>query len=67
MDTSNVIQYHQMLLPTLEALQPLGGSANIEELNSTAIDIMQLPEKMRNVLHKEDGTLTEVEFKVTEG
>lgn len=64
MDKSNVIQYHQMLLPTLEALQTLGGSANIEELNSKAIDIMQLPEEMRSILHKEDGTITEVEYRL---
>ena len=53
-----------MMLPTLRALQTLGGSANIEELNSRVIDIMQLPEKMCDVLHKEDGTLTEVEYRL---
>jgi len=58
------MQYHQMMLPTLKALQTLGGSANIDELDSRVIDIMQLPEEMRNVLHKEDGTLTEVEYRL---
>jgi len=53
-----------MLLPTLSALQVLGGSANIDELNSKAINIMQLPEKMCDVLHKEEGTLTEVEYRL---
>ena len=59
-----VIQYNQMLIPTLQALQVLGGSANIEELNSKAISLMNLPEEMCNVLHKEDGTLTEVEYRL---
>ena len=64
MDKSDVIQYHQMMIPSLKALQTLGGSANIGELDLKAIDIMQLSEEMRNVLHKEDGTLTEVEYRL---
>jgi restriction system protein len=64
MDKSKVIQYHQMMLPTLKALETLGGSANIDELDSRVIDIMQLPEKMVNILHKEDGTLTEVQYRL---
>ena len=62
MEKSNVVQYHQMLIPTIKALQALGGSANIDELNACAIEIMQLPEEMCDVLHKEDGTQTEVEY-----
>ena len=64
MKKSKVVQYQHMLLPTLSALQVLGGSANIDELNSKAINIMQLPEKMCDVLHKEEGTLTEVEYRL---
>lgn len=64
MQKASVIQYYQMLIPTLKALQALGGSANIDELNAWAIDIMQLPEQVCNVLHKEDGTLTEVEYRL---
>lgn len=52
------------MIPTLKALQTLGGSANIDELDSRAIDIMQLPEKMRNVLHREEGTQTEVSYRL---
>jgi len=64
MKKSDVIQYHQMMIPTLKALQTLGGSANIDELNSRAIDIMHLPEKMCDILHKEDGTKTEVQYRL---
>ena len=64
MEKPDVIQYNQMMIPTLKALQTLGGSANIDELDSRAIDIMQLPEDMRNVLHKESGTLTEVSYRL---
>lgn len=61
---SQVIKYHQMMIPTMKALNALGGSANIDELDGKAIDIMDLPVEMRDVLHKEDGTLSEVEYRL---
>ena len=64
MGKSEVIPYHQMMLPTLKALKTLGGSANIGELNSQAIDIMHLPEEMITILHKDDSTQTEVEYRL---
>jgi restriction system protein len=64
MEKTNVLKYHQMMIPTLKALQALGGSATIDELDSRVVDIMQLPEEMCNVLHKEDGTLTEVSYRL---
>jgi len=64
MKKSEVIQFHQMLIPTLEALKLLGGSANIEELDSKTIEILQLPEAMQDVLHKEGGTKTAIEYRL---
>jgi len=60
----DVYSYHEMMIPTLKALQALGGSANIEELNANTIDIMQIPDEMLNVLHKEDGAKSEVEYRL---
>lgn len=59
-----VIQYNHMFLPTMRAIKHLGGSANIEELNAKAIEIMNLPTEMCDILHKDDGTLTEVEYRL---
>lgn len=64
MQKAQVIPYHQMMLPTLKALQELGGSANIDELDGKATEIMHLPAQMRDVPHKEDGSLTEVEYRL---
>jgi len=64
MTKSDVYPYHKMMIPTLKALQALGGSANIEELNAKAIEIMQIPDEMLNVLHKEDGTQSAVEYRL---
>ena len=63
-DKVQVIQYNQMLLPTMRALKHLGGSANIDELNAKVIEMLKLPADMCNILHKEDGTLTEVEYRL---
>jgi restriction system protein len=60
----DVIPFSKMMLPLLKALQSLGGSANIDELDSRTIEIMQLPEEMVNVLHKEDGTQTKIVYRL---
>lgn len=38
-----------MMISTLKALQSLGGSASIQELNNSALDIMQLPNPLRDI------------------
>lgn len=60
----DVIPFYKMMLPLLKALQSLGGSANIDELDSRTIEIMELPDEMVNVLHKEDRTLTKVAYRL---
>ena len=64
MDKSGVASFNQMLLPTLEALQSLGGSASIQELNNSALDIMGLPDDVRDIPHSENGSLSEVAYRL---
>ena len=64
MKKSSVIKYHQMMIPTVKALHLLGGSATIDELNSKVIDIMKPSKDMLDVMHKEDGTVTEIEYRL---
>jgi len=64
MKKSDVYPYHEMMIPTLKSLKALGGSANIEELNAKVIEIMHIPDEMLNVLHKEDGTQSAVEYRL---
>ena len=59
-----IITYDKMLIPVLRALQNLGGSANIDELNTEVKKIMRLPTEMTEVLHKEGGSLTEVDYRL---
>ena len=63
MDRSDVLKYHQLLLPTMRALKMLGGSANIEELNLKIVEVLRLPDEMLDVLQKEGGTQTVIEYR----
>lgn len=64
MEKSQVIGFQEMLIPTLRALQLLGGSANISELNSQAMDIMELPDEMRDVSHNNSESISEVAYRL---
>ncbi len=64
MDKSQVIKYSQMLIPTLEALKTLGGSASINELDARAVEIMNLSDEMNDVAHGEAGSISEVCYRL---
>lgn len=64
MEKSQVIGFQEMLIPTLRALQLLGGSANISELNSQAMDIMELSDEMRDVSHNNSESISEVAYRL---
>ena len=64
MEKSKVIGFQEMLIPTLEALQSLGGSANISELNEQTMDVMEISDKMRDVPHKDTESISEVAYRL---
>jgi len=49
----------ELYIPTLKALQILGGSANIEEMNEKVYEIMNLPEKVLSIPHGDGRTKVE--------
>ena len=51
--------YEDLLWPTLEALESIGGSASIQELSSQLAIDMSLPDEILDVLHM-DGPQTKV-------
>ncbi len=55
--------YHEMLWPTLQALKNTEGSASNQELLQRVIQIMDIPEEIQSVPHK-DGPRTEVEYRL---
>jgi restriction system protein len=55
--------FEQMMVPTVQALQELGGSGTTEEIYSKVINLLHLPEETLQVMHLETGR-TEVEYRL---
>lgn len=58
-----VPKYHEFHWPVIRALQDMGGSASIAELNEKIAADMRLPEHVLEVPHG-DGAMTEVEYRL---
>jgi len=55
--------YHELLWPTLQAVQELGGSASIDEIVETVIKNDGLSDEQQEVLHH-DGPGTELGYRL---
>lgn len=58
-----VPRYNDLMWPTLQAIQALGGSANIQEINEKVMELETFPEQQLAVLHG-DGPQTEIEYRL---
>ncbi len=56
--------YSDLINPTLEALQTLGGSATINEIYSEVIKNMQLSEKIIDFQHSDKSSQTEIQYRL---
>jgi restriction system protein len=57
--------YDQLLMPTLKALETLGGSGSIEEIANTVIEALNLPENITSQPHNpEKSSQTEMEYRL---
>lgn len=54
--------YQDLLWPTLKALEDNSGSASIEELSESVFKLMELPEELLEVTHK-DGPRSEFDYR----
>jgi restriction system protein len=52
-----------MLLPTIQALQSLGGSGTTEEIYEKVVEILKVPDKILEILHGSTSQ-TEVEYRL---
>ena len=58
--------YDALMNPLLQAVQALGGSGTIEEINSKVAEIAGLSDEQLEVLHNpEKGGMTEIEYRLT--
>ena len=57
--------FDQLILPTLKALESLGGSGSIEEIANTVIQTLNLPDAVTSQTHNhEKPSQTEVEYRL---
>lgn len=56
--------YDEMMNPLLEALNLLGGSGNINEINEKVFEIMNLSDEILNTLHGENRSGLEIEYRL---
>lgn len=56
--------YSDLINPTIEALQALGGSATINEIYSEVINNLQLPEKIIDFQHSDKSSQTEIQYRL---
>ncbi len=56
--------YDQLMIPTLQALQKLGGSATIDELNEKVFNLIDLSDEQIQIPHAENDSRTEIEYRL---
>lgn len=61
---SSLPTFDELLIPTIQALQKLGGSGSIEEINGKVYEIAQINDDILQVPHGEDGTINEVDYRL---
>lgn len=61
----NIPQYHEMMIPTMEVIDSLGGSGTIQEIVEGVIQLLNLPEEVASHPHNpEKSSQTEVEYRL---
>ena len=56
--------FDELIVPTIKALQELGGSGSIEEINSKVYGIAEISDGILQVPHGEEGTVSEVDYRL---
>lgn len=63
-DAEQVPSYDKLMIPVLNALNTLGGSGTIEEINEKVYEVENFSEEILQVPHKEDGSQSEVDYRL---
>jgi restriction system protein len=61
---NDVPTFDELLAPTIKALQELGGSGSIEEINSKVYVIAEISDETLQAPHGEEGTVSEVDYRL---
>ena len=61
---NNLPTFDLLIVPTIKALQELGGSGSIEEVNSKVYVIAEISDEILQIPHGEEGTVSEVDYRL---
>ena len=61
---SNIPTFDALLIPTIQAIQQLGGSGSNQEINGKVYEIAKIPNDISEIPHGEDGTMSEVDYRL---
>jgi restriction system protein len=56
--------FDELLIPTLKAIEKLGGSGTIQEINEAVYVIAKIPEDIIQIPHGNNGLLSEVDYRL---
>lgn len=56
--------FDELIIPTVKSLIELGGSGTVEEINSRVYEIANLPENILSIPHGNEGTMSEVDYRL---
>jgi restriction system protein len=56
--------FDQLIVPTVKALISLGGSGTVSEINTKVYEIADIPENILQISHGEEGTTSEVDYRL---
>lgn len=63
--TNNALpSFDELIVPTVKAIQELGGSGSIEEINSKVYVIAEISDEILQIPHGEEGTVSEVDYRL---
>lgn len=62
--TTKIPQHYQLIQPTLDAIRAIGGPATNRDIYKRVAAAMKLEKPVLNLLHKDETSLTEVEFRL---
>lgn len=61
---NNLPTFDELIVPTLKALQQLGGSGTIEEINENVYAIARISEDVLKIPHSDNGLTSEVDYRL---
>ena len=64
--TNNALpSFDELMIPTVKAIQELGGSGSIDEINAKVYVIAEISDEILQIPHDEKGTSSEIAYRLT--